>query len=142
MAKSGLDNPQTTEVIPYGVDRRLRPPDSLPDAARRCFANVVASLPASHFKPADIDLLCRWAEAAAAAEEAAFQMAQPGGMVTTDGKVSPWFAIHASATKTLNALALRLRIGPQSRARRQSKKEPAPISAYDRMRLEKDWDSP
>jgi hypothetical protein len=81
-----------------------------------------------------------WAEAAAAAEEAAFQMAQPGGMVTADGKVSPWFAIHASATKTLNALALRLRIGPQSRARTQSKKEPAPISYYDKMRAQKDWD--
>src|SRR5258708_18441284 len=81
-----------------------------------------------------------WAEAAAAAEEAAFQMAQPGGMVTADGKVSPWFAIHASATKTLNALALRLRIGPQSRARTQSKKELAPISYYDKMRAQKDWD--
>ena len=35
-------------------------------------------------------------------------------MVTADGKLSPWFTIHASATKTLNGLALRLRLGPQS----------------------------
>jgi hypothetical protein len=40
----------------------------------------------------------------------------------------------------LNALALRLRLGPQSRALKQSKKEPAPLSVYDRMRMEKNWD--
>jgi phage terminase small subunit len=137
MAKSGPQNPQTTEVIPFGVDRRLRPPESLPDAARRAFASIVASHPASHFKAGDAELLCRYAEAAAAAEEAAFQMAQPGGMVTDDGKVSPWVSIHQSMTKTLNALALRLRLGPQSRALKQSKKEAAPLSYYDRMRLKK-----
>jgi hypothetical protein len=67
-------------------------------------------------------------------------MEQPGGMVTADGKLSPWFTIHASATKTLNGLALRLRLGPQSRASKQSKKEPAPMSYYDRMRMEPGWD--
>jgi hypothetical protein len=141
MAKSGPENPQTREVIPFaGGDRRLRPPDSLPDAARRSFANVVSSHPAAHFKAGDAELVCRYAEAAAAAEEAAFQMAQPNGMVTTDGKVSAWFAIHQQATKTLSMLALRLRIGPQNRVLKQSKKEAASVSYYDRMRLEKDWD--
>ncbi len=141
MAKSGPENPQTREVIPFtGADRRLRPPESLPDAARRSFTNVVASHPASHFKAGDAELLCRYAEAAAAAEEAAFQMAQPGGMVDEDGKVTAWFSIHQQATKTLNMLALRLRIGPQSRVLKQSKKDPASLSYYDRMRQEKDWD--
>jgi phage terminase small subunit len=135
MAKSGPDNPQTTEVIPFGVDRRLRPPESLPDAARRVFVNVVASHPASHFRTGDIELVARYSEAAAAAEEAAFQMSQPGGMVTSDGKVSPWVSIHQSMTKCVNALALRLRIGPQSRALKQSKKEPATLNYYGRARL-------
>jgi hypothetical protein len=138
MAKSGA-NYQTTEVVPYGERRYLRPPDTLSDAQRRCFVDLVASLPAFHFKPADLSLLCRWAEASAAAERAAFEMEQPGGMVTADGKLSPWFTIHASATKTLNGLALRLRLGPQSRASKQSKKEPAPVSVYDRLRMQKDW---
>jgi hypothetical protein len=43
--------------------------------------------------------VARYSEAAAAAEEAAFQMSQPGGMVTSDGKVSPWVSIHQSMTK-------------------------------------------
>jgi hypothetical protein len=121
--------------------RTSRPRNSLrQEPSFNAFVNVVSTHAASHFKPGDLELLCRYAEAAAAAEEAAFQMAQPGGMVTTDGKVSPWFAIHQQATKTLNALALRLRIGPQSRARTQSKKEPAPMSYYDRMRMQRDWD--
>lgn len=138
MPKTG-PNYQSTEVVPFGADRRLRPPDALPDAARRAFVDLVTSLPAGHFKAGDISLLCRYAEAAAAAEEAAFQMAQPGGMVTADGKVSPWFSIHQQATKTLNALALRLRLGPQSRALKQSKKDAAPVSVYDRLRMQKDW---
>ena len=141
MAKSG-PNYQTTEVIPYGERRYLRPPDTLTDAQRRCFVDLVASLPAFHFKPSDLALLCRYAEAAAAAERAAFEMEQPGGMVTDDGKVSPWFHVHQQATKTLNALALRLRLGPQSRALKQSKREPAPVSVYDRMRLDPNWDKP
>jgi hypothetical protein len=73
------------------------------------------------------------------AQRLSCQMAQPGGMVTEDGKVSPWVSIHQSMTKTLGLLSLRLRIGPQHRALKASKKEVAPISAYDRLRLQKDW---
>jgi hypothetical protein len=138
MPKTG-PNYQSTEVVPFGADRRLRPPDALPDAARRAFVDLVTSLPAGHFKPGDISLLYRWSEAAAAAEQAAFEMAQPGGMVTAEGKVSPWVSVHQSMTKTLGLLSLRLRIGPQHRALKASKKEVAPISAYDRLRLQKDW---
>ena len=48
------------------------------------------------------------------AEQAAGEL-QAGGMVTADGRVSPWFTIHQQATKSLTGLALRLRLGPQSR---------------------------
>jgi hypothetical protein len=41
---------QTAEVLPYGTDRRLRPPESLPDAARRAFVEVVSSHTAGHFR--------------------------------------------------------------------------------------------
>jgi hypothetical protein len=47
MAKTGPSY-QTTEIVPFGADRRLRPPDSLPDAARRVFADLVTSLAAGH----------------------------------------------------------------------------------------------
>ena len=64
---------------------------------------------------------------------------ETSGMVATDAKgkvsVSPWFTIHAQATKGLAGLALRLRIGPQSRAPKAPKTKAAPTSYYDRMSL-------
>jgi len=65
MASRGADNYQTSELVPYGTDRRLRPPDTLGDSARRIFVDLVASLPSGHFKAGDISLLCRYCEAAA-----------------------------------------------------------------------------
>lgn len=60
-----------------------------------------------------------------------------GNLVTTDDRPSPWFAIHERATKGLVALALRLRLGPQSRASKAPKSEPAAnLSYYDGMTLE------
>jgi len=133
-------NYQTSEIVPYGERRLLRPPDSLSDAARRAFIDLVASVPASHFKPGDVSLLCRYAEVAALAERAAFELEQPNGTVTVDGKVSAWFSVHATATKSLSGLALRLRLGPHSRALKASKKEAGPpMSAYERMRLDPKW---
>jgi phage terminase small subunit len=131
----------SSAVVPLG-DRRLQPPDHLPDAARRCFARLVASLPANHFRHGDLDLLCRYAEAVATAEEAAFHISQPGGMVTGDGKVSPWWRIHQDAGKAISGLALRLRIGPQSRMAKASSKEGPPPSYYDLMRADPNWGKP
>jgi hypothetical protein len=67
-------------------------------------------------------------------------MEHPNNLVTPDGKMSPWVSIHQTATKTLSGLALRLRLGPQSRMRTQSKKTVPPMSYYDRMRMEPGWD--
>ena len=59
--------------------------------------------------------------------------------MTTDGKLSPWFAIHQKTTKAMTGLALRLRLSPQSRVAKASKKTPAaPVSYYERMRLLED----
>ena len=66
------------------------------------------------------------------AEQAAGEL-QAGGMVTADGRVSPWFTIHQQATKSLTGLALRLRLGPQSAG---TKTEAATISHYERTTLE------
>jgi phage terminase small subunit len=132
---------QSAEILPYGTDRRLRPPDSLPDAARRAFVEVVSSHTAGHFKPGDLTVLCRYCELVALAEQAAFELARDG-VVLADGKPSPWFSVHASTTKQIGVLAARLKISPSTRERRQSKKEAAPVSFYDRMRMQKDWDTP
>jgi phage terminase small subunit len=96
---------------------------------------LVCSVPAGQFKESDLSLLCRWAEATVQAEVAASEL-QASGLVTADGRVSPWFAIHQQATKSLTMLALRLRLGPQSRAPRAPKRQAASMSYYERMELE------
>jgi hypothetical protein len=137
---SSEPNYQSGDLVPFGTHRRLKPPDSLPDAARRAFVDLVASVPSNHFKAPDLGLLCRWAEMTALAEECAFHMAQPGGIVDEDGRSSAWVTTHANATKVLALLALRLRLGPQSRAMKAPKKEAGPVSYYDRQRAQRDWD--
>jgi hypothetical protein len=66
MPKPGTGpNWQSTEMATPFSGARLRPPDSLPDAARRIFTDLVGSLPSGHFKAGDISLLCRYCEMAA-----------------------------------------------------------------------------
>ena len=53
--------------------------------------------------------------------------------IVIKGKLSPWFAVHTQATRTMKDLALRLRLGPQSRAPRAPKTLAQPLSGYERM---------
>jgi phage terminase small subunit len=119
--------------------RRLRPPPRLRDRAKAIFIETVTGCDPKHFRSSDQHLLERYCEATALAEEAAVKLAEEGRVV--DGTISPWFFVHQSATKTASGLALRLRLGPQSRAPRAPKTEPvvAP-SFYDRLELEGDDD--
>jgi phage terminase small subunit len=127
---------KTIDVVSFGVpDSRLQPPPSLKDPERRVFIDLIAASPSGQFQPSDMPLLCLWATAAAQVEQAAGELAA-GGMVTTDGKVSPWFTIQQQAARTLALLALRLRLGPQSRSRMAPKTQPAVMSYYDRTRFE------
>jgi hypothetical protein len=59
--------------------------------------------------------------------------------VLPDGKPSAWFSVHASTVKQIGVLAARLKIGPSSREKRQSKKDAAAVSVYDQLRMRKDW---
>ena len=79
-------------------------------------------------------LLCRWSELCVMAEKAVEAMRTEGMIV--EGKASPWVGIHQSATKGLNVLALRLRLGPQSRMARTPKTIPNMVSYYERAKLE------
>jgi hypothetical protein len=138
MPKSGKGAYQSTEVLRWDdPDARLRPPASLQGPERQAFLDVVLSCPTGQFRPADLPLLCRWAELCVLCETAMAEMTA-GGMVTSDGKVSSWFSIYERSTKALAGLALRLRLGPQSRAFKAPKKDTAPTSFYDRMLLEGD----
>jgi hypothetical protein len=135
MAKTGQSF-ETRDTVPFGAEnRRLSPPDSLGDAEKRAFLDLVTAVDARQFRASDLALLCRWAELTVLAERAAFELGQPNGTVSPDGKLSPWFTVHASCTKALNALALRLRVSPQSRAPRRPKTVIGVTSYYDRQRL-------
>jgi phage terminase small subunit len=114
---------------------RIRPPDCLSDLEKKVFRDLVAACPADQFRRSDVGLLCRWAELSVMAEQAAFEMTTHG-KVTPDGRPSPWLSVYMQATKQLNGLALRLRLGPQSRASKAPKSLPRELSYYEQMELE------
>jgi hypothetical protein len=92
--------------------RGLEPPESLSEPARAVFVDLVASCDHAHFEPADLTLLCQYCEATALAEKAAFQL---GGDTEPSAK---WLSLWVQSTRTMSGLALRLRLGPQSRRER------------------------
>jgi phage terminase small subunit len=128
------------DVTLYGTgSARLRPPATLGEPERRAFLDLVTTTPAEQFQPSDMPLLIRWAELTVMCEQARGELAVQGMVVTDDkGKasVSPWFTIHQQAVKALSGLALRLRLGPQSRASKAPKKTAGPVSYFERMELE------
>jgi hypothetical protein len=136
MAPTGRQPYDTTEPTIFGVPSgRIRPPPGLGGREKEVFSSLVAACPAAQFQPSDTALICRWAESVALAEQAAGEL-EAGGVVTSDGKVSPWFTVHQRASKTVSELALRLRLGPQSRAPRAPKTKARPLSYYEMQALE------
>jgi phage terminase small subunit len=127
---------RTDDVLDYSgqATRRLRPPSRLKGRARAIFVATVSGCAIEHFRASDQPFLERFAESSALAEEAAEKLAAEGAVARD--KLSPWFAVHQAATKTMNSLALRLRLTPQSRSPRAVKTRPGPQSYYDLMRLE------
>jgi hypothetical protein len=135
MAGTGRKSFVTYDVQPFGAAwDRLKPPASLGKPEKQAFFDLISRVPAGQFLEADLPLLCRWAELTVMAETAAGVLTAQG--MVADGRVSPWFAIHERATKGLTLLALRLRLGPQSRASKAPKTLPGELSYYDRRALE------
>ena len=125
----------TVDTTPwYHAGQRLKPPTCLGEAERAIFIDLIGSVPAAQFQASDLPLICRWCELEVMAQTAADEL-RDSGMVTADGKKSPWVEIHAMATKGQAMLALRLRLGPQSRQPRAPKTQAAPMSYYERASL-------
>jgi hypothetical protein len=135
MAKTGRNAFVATDLVRYGEPGRLSPPTSLGEAEKRAFLDLVMACPVSQFAACDLPLLCRWAETVALAERMATRMAIEGEL-DEKGKPSGAFTIHKEATKTLTALALRLRVSPQARMQKAPKREMRAVSYYERMDLE------
>jgi hypothetical protein len=135
MAGTGRKPFETTELTQFGVDsRRLRPPDCLGEPQKRAFIDLVGTCPIAQFRRSDLPLLARWAELVVLAETAAHHLTGDGAVA--EGKRSPWFDVHQGASRELRALSLRLQLGPRARSPKAPKVQPAPVSYYDRMRLE------
>ncbi len=96
-----------------GCPPRLDPPSSLPKPERRIFETVVNACDSRHFRASDLPLLVRYVEACALGDEAAQHLRIEGAVV--NGKASPWIIVQEKAVRAMVALALRLRLAPQSR---------------------------
>jgi hypothetical protein len=123
-------------VTPRGPNARLMPPPHLPERAREIFVDLVLGNKPDYFTASDLPLLCRYAEAAAMAEQAAAAMAEAP---VVDGKASPWIGIHATMSKAMLGLSMRLRLSPQARQPNRPTR-PVETSYYDRMLLEGKYD--
>ena len=106
----------------------IRPPSTLSAAAKAIFLALVLDCEPGHFKSADAGMLCQYCEAQAMAERAAAEL---------NGEGPPnaqWLAVWEKAVKVMKDLALRLRLGPQSR--RERARADRPLTWSDRFRLE------
>jgi phage terminase small subunit len=128
----------TPEFSGTATPRRLKPSARLKGRQRAIFIETVNDCVLGHFKPSDRPILEAFCRAAALVEQAGEKLAARSPVLK--GKTSPWVGIFVSATKTMNALALRLRISPQSRTSRAPKTQAAPMSFYDTMELTEEDD--
>lgn len=126
------------ETLPHAAPSaaipRLKPPDSMSEAARKVFLDLVVGSKADAFQVTDLPLLVRYAEAAALADRAEGEIAKKP---LVKGRPNPWASHLAAATKTVSMMAMRLRLSPQARAPHNSGKRAAPLSYYERMDFER-----
>src|SRR5262245_12252774 len=102
-------------VRPDPVVTLPRPSAAAPADIVTLFNQIVASVPATHFRSGDAPLIEQYAQAIALAQRAYAELAT-SGPVTADGRASAWAIILEKAHRSSVALAGRLRLAPQSRA--------------------------
>jgi phage terminase small subunit len=105
----------------------------------RFFRDLVASVPAEHFRPADGHLVEQYAQAIVLARRAYAELEASGSVV--NGRASPWIVVLEKAHRSSVALAARLRLSPQHRTDPKSAgRNQATASAYQIMELQDDDD--
>jgi phage terminase small subunit len=97
----------------------------LSEAAKAVFLDLVSTCDPEHFEASDVTLLGQYCEASALAAKAAAKL--------QEGDLSQ-LAIWEKATRAMAGLALRLRLGPQSR--RERAKVERPLTWDEKFRLE------
>jgi phage terminase small subunit len=104
----------------------VQPPPTLSEAAKEIFLDLVSSVDPAHFEHSDVGLLCQYCEAQAMAERSAAKL--------QNGDDPDALRTWEKANKVMSGLALRLRLGPQSR--RDRAKVERPLTWDERFRLE------
>ena len=122
---------------PTGARTRLRPPADLTadSPERKLFVDIVASLPASHFRDSDEPLLSAYVRAVCRERTAAGELAV-GGYVTSDGKTNPMKSVLKAATRDMTVISRLLRLNPVGRLQ-SAQSEPDQISYFERAELER-----
>jgi len=106
----------------------IPPPLSLSEAARGVFLDIANSNHPEHFEPADASLLARYANAVVFSEQAEARL-------HADPDDTKALALWEKSTRTMSGLALRLRLGPQSR-RERAKAPRGPLTWDEKFRLD------
>jgi hypothetical protein len=129
----------TVEASPFGTSgQRLRPRPDLPELEKSIFLAIVACHTAAHFRASDIHLLERYAECVSQARRLAEALRS---IDVDDDRAARLEARLSNMLKMAATLSLRLHICPQSRSRLASKTEPAGLSYYEVMQLERAGDA-
>ena len=104
----------------------VQPPASLSEPAKAVFLDLVSTCDPEHFEASDVTLMGQYCEASALATRAA-------ATVQADPENAKALAVWEKATRTMSGLALRLRLGPQSR--REKAKVERPLTWDEQFRL-------
>ena len=136
MSGTGRRPYATPDTTTYGAPNpRLSPPVGLPEAEKRAFMALMTSTPASQFAASDLPLIVQFCELSVLAERAAEGL-RNAPLLDGEGRASPLVAIHASATKGMTMLALRLKLSPQARSPKAPKRDVPQLSYYQQQALE------
>ena len=120
-----------------GQPNRVHPRPDAPASLQQIICDLVVSVPPSHFRDGDRDLIEMYAAAIALSRQSYTELEENGPVI--DGRVSPWVTTLEKAHRSAVALAGKLRLCPQSRLDSKTVARqvgPSP-SYYDVMRLEK-----
>jgi hypothetical protein len=97
-----------------GRPPRLEPPPELGEIEREIFISLVSSVNTGHFQLSDRPLVVAYGRAIGFEQRAAQELA-------ADPTSTRWLAVWEKAQRAMVALALRLRLSPQSRTRTGAK---------------------
>ena len=98
---------------------KLKAPAALPEPAAALWNRIMRTTPEDQWREADVPLLAMFCRVGLLADDAVAHLEQDG-QVDAAGKVSPWVKVASDHSKTLAALASKLRLAPASRIRAEA----------------------